>query len=463
MATTKVEVVSPGKSSSLLKSRTFGLNVLLLLLIGGVLGYASTWFAGASSGSFDPKTINTGDTAWVLTAAALVMIMTPAVGFFYGGMVTSKNVVSVIKQTLLILGIVSVQWVLFGYSLVFGNDLGGVIGGLSFFGLRGVGYAPNASYAGTVPQLAFMIFQAMFAIIAPALIIGSFVERIRFRTLVLFVILWSTLVYDPIAHWVWGVGGWLRNLGALDFAGGTVVHISAGFAGLAAAIVIGRRRGYQKGQAVASNNVPFVLLGAGLLWMGWFGFNAGSALAASPLSVNAFVVTNTAAAACALTWMVLSWAEHKKPSAMATATGAVCGLVAITPASGFVGPIASIAIGIIAGVVTYLMLLLRSKKTTIDDTLDVWAAHGMGGVTGAILTGVFAEKAINSAGNNGLLFGNPSQLLVQILAVSVTLVFSFVMTFILLKLLTPLGLRVSEKEEAEGLDLAVHGEEGYRL
>lgn len=463
MATTEVEVTKPAQKVPLINNRTFGLSILLLVLIGGFVGYASTWFAGASSGTFDSKLINAGDTAWVLTAAALVMIMTPAVGFFYGGMVTSKNVVSVIKQSLLILGIVSIQWVVLGYSLVFGNDVGGVIGGLNFIGLKGVGYAPNANYAGTIPQLAFMVFQAMFAIITPALIIGSFVERIRFRTLVIFVILWSTLVYDPIAHWVWGTGGWLHTLGALDFAGGTVVHISAGFAGLAAAIVIGKRRTYQQGQAIASNNVPFVLLGAALLWFGWFGFNAGSALAASPLAVNAFVVTNTAAAACAMTWMVLSWAENKKPSAMATATGAVCGLVAITPASGFVGPIASIAIGVIAGIVTYLMLLFRNKKTRIDDTLDVWAAHGMGGLTGAILTGVFAETAINSAGHNGLLFGNPSQLWTQVLAVAVTLSYSFVVTFILLKLLRPLGLRVSSKDEAEGLDLAVHGEEGYRL
>jgi ammonium transporter, Amt family len=441
----------------------FVLTVIFLVLIGGLVGYASTWFAGASAGAYDANQINTGDTAWVLIASALVMIMTPAVGFFYGGMVTSKNVVSVIKQSLLILGIVSIQWAVIGYSLVFGKDLGGVIGGLNFLGLRGVGYAPNPTYAGTIPQLAFMIFQAMFAIITPALIIGSFVERIRFRTLIVFVILWTTLVYDPIAHWVWGSGGWLHNLGALDFAGGTVVHISAGFAGLAAAIVIGKRRSYRKGQAIASNNVPFVLLGAALLWFGWFGFNAGSALAASPLSVSAFVVTNIAAAAAGLTWMALSWAEHKKPSAMATATGAVCGLVAITPASGFVGPVASIAIGVIAGLVTYLMLLFRNKKTQIDDTLDVWAAHGMGGLTGALLTGIFAEKAINAAGNNGLLFGNPSQLGVQLLAVAVTLTYSFVVTFLLLKLLTPLGLRVGSKEEEEGLDLAVHGEEGYRL
>jgi Amt family ammonium transporter len=443
--------------------RTFGLHILLLLVLGALVGFASKFFAGASAGEFDVHAINAGDTAWVLSAAALVMIMTPAVGFFYGGMVRSKNVVSVIKQSLLILGIVSLQWVVIGYSLVFGKDIGGVIGGLNFFGLRGVGYAPNPAYAPTIPHLAYMIFQAMFAIVTPALIIGSFAERIRFRTLVVFVLLWTTFIYDPIAHWVWGTGGWLHNLGALDFAGGTVVHISAGFAGLASAIVIGRRLEFRQGEAVEANNVPLVLLGAALLWFGWFGFNAGSALAASPLAVSAFVATNTAAAACALTWMILSWAENRKPSAMATATGAVCGLVAITPASGFVGPMASIAIGIIAGVVTYLMLLFRNKKTRIDDTLDVWAAHGMGGVVGAILTGVFAETAINSAGHNGLLFGNPGQLWIQILAVTVTLTYSFAATFILLKVLTPLGLRVSSKEEVQGLDMAVHGEEGYRL
>ncbi len=437
--------------------------VLILLAIGAAIGVASRLFAGASAGAFDARGINAGDTAWVLSAAALVMIMTPAVGFFYGGMVRSKNVVSVIKQSLLILCLVSVQWVLIGYSLVFGADHGGVIGGLDFFGLRGVGYAPNPVYAASIPQLAFMIFQAMFAIITPALIIGSFVERIRFRTLVLFVLLWTTLVYDPIAHWVWGAGGWLHRLGALDFAGGTVVHISAGFAGLAAAIVVGRRLGVKQGQSVQANNVPFVLLGAALLWFGWFGFNAGSALGASPLAVSAFVVTNTAAAAAGLTWMALSWAETGKPSAMATATGAVCGLVAITPASGFVGPMASIAIGVIAGVVTYVMLLLRSRKLRVDDSLDVWAAHGMGGLVGAILTGVFAEKAINAAGANGLLFGNPGQLWVQIVAVVASLAYAFLMTLLILRLLKPLGLRVSPEEEEEGLDLATHGEEGYRL
>jgi ammonium transporter, Amt family len=461
------EVKLPPSEEKVIHSsnRIFIINIAVLLILGALVGFASKFFAGASAGSFDTKAINAGDTSWVLLASALVMLMTPAVGFFYGGMVNSKNVVSVIKQTLVVLGIVSIQWVIIGYSLVFGKDAGGLglIGSLQFFGLRGVGFAPNPDYAATIPQLAFMAFQAMFAIVTPALIIGSFVERIRFHTLIVFVLLWTTLVYDPIAHWVWGMGGWLHNMGALDFAGGTVVHISAGFAGLAAAIVVGRRLNYRQGEPSTANNVPFILLGAALLWFGWFGFNAGSALAANPLAASAFVVTNTAAAAAALTWMVLSWAQHKKLSATATATGAVAGLVAITPASGFVGPMASIAIGIVAGIVTYVMLLFRGKFTRIDDTLDVWAAHGMGGLTGAILTGVFAEVAVNSAGHDGLLFGNPGQLWIQTVAVLVSLAYAFVVTFILLKLLTPLGLRVSKVDEEMGLDLAVHGEEGYRL
>ncbi|MBI2327724.1 ammonium transporter [Candidatus Curtissbacteria bacterium] len=437
--------------------------VLLIILLGVATTFFATNFAGASAGDFDPTTISSGDTAWVLAAAALVMIMTPAVGFFYGGMVRAKNVVSVIKQSLVILALVGIQWVILGYSLVFGRDINGLIGGLDFFGLRNVGFAANPDYAATIPHLAYMIFQAMFAIITPALIIGSFVERIRFRTLVLFILLWATFVYDPIAHWVWGVGGWLRTLGALDFAGGTVVHISAGFSALAAAILVGKRSDV-KDHKISANNVPLVLIGASLLWFGWFGFNAGSALSASPLAASAFVVTNTAAAAAALVWMVLSWAEHKKPSALATATGAVCGLVAITPASGFVGPIASIAIGIIAGVATYLALRYRSLYTKIDDTLDVWAAHGVGGLTGAVLTGVFAEKAINSAGNNGFLFGNPGQLPIQLTAVAATSIYAFIATWIILKVLSFISdLRVSEKEEKLGLDQSVHGESGYRF
>ena len=392
------------------------------------------------------------------------MIMTPAVGFFYGGMVSAKNVVSVIKQSMIILALISVQWIVIGYSLSFGPDVNGIIGNLSHFGLRGVGFAPDPAYASTIPALVFMIFQAMFAIITPALIIGAFVERIKFRTLVVFTLLWATLVYDPIAHWVWAPLGWLHTLGALDFAGGTVVHMAAGFSALAAALLVGKRLETRHLGSTA-NNVPFVILGAALLWFGWFGFNAGSALASGALAASAFVVTNTAAAASALTWVALSWAENRKTSAMAAAIGAVCGLVAITPASGFVGPVAAIAIGVIGGAITYLAVYIRGRAIKIDDSLDVWAGHGIGGLTGAVLTGVFAEKAINSAGANGALFGNPHQLIVQIIAVIAVGIYSFFATWLILKVLSLLGfpLRVSSKEEVEGLDTAVHGEAAYRF
>lgn len=450
--------------SSLLKPNLL-MHSLGLLILGGLIGLLSILFAGASAGEFDASLINSGDTAWMLMSAALVMLMIPAVGFFYAGMVRSKNVVSVLKHSMVILSLVTLQWVLIGYSLVFGKDINGMIGDLSYLGLRGVGFAPNVDYAATIPHLVFMVYQGMFAIITPALIIGAFVERIKFKALVIFTLAWTTLVYDPIAHWVWGLGGFLRTQGALDFAGGTVVHVSAGFAAIAAAWMIGKREDHKTAHpATTANNVPFVILGAALLWFGWFGFNAGSALSAGALAASAFVVTNIAAAAAALTWMTLSWSQNKKPSAMGTVTGAVCGLVAITPASGFVGPIAAIAIGIIAGVVTYLALYFRSSKMAIDDTLDVWAAHGIGGLTGAVLTGLFAEKAINEFGNNGLLFGNPEQLGIQITAVLITGVYSFIATAALLKVINYfMELRVSKAEEKQGLDLAVHGEAGYRL
>ncbi|MBV9159474.1 MAG: ammonium transporter [Candidatus Kaiserbacteria bacterium] len=447
--------------ASAAKNRLWSFSVILLAL-GALVGYLAISFAGASAGAYDASSINTGDTAWMLASAALVMIMTPAVGFFYGGMVSSKNVVSVIKQSLIILALISVQWVVVGYSLAFAPDAGhGLIGTLQYFGLRGVGFAPDPNYAATIPALVFMIFQAMFAIITPALIIGAFVGRIRFKTLVVFTLLWATLVYDPIAHWVWSPSGWLHAMGALDFAGGTVVHMSAGFSALAAALLIGKRLESNS----AANNVPFVILGAGLLWFGWFGFNAGSALSSGALAAGAFVVTNTAAAAAALTWTMLSWAEKGKPSAIAAAIGAVCGLVAITPASGYVGPMASIAIGLITGVVTYLAVSLRSRKIAIDDTLDVWAGHGIGGLTGAILTGVFAEKAINAAGANGALFGNPHQLVVQLVAVLAAGIYSFAATWVILKVLVFLRmpLRVTDKEEVEGLDVAAHGEPAYQM
>jgi len=400
--------------------------------------------------------INSGDTAWVLVSAALVILMTPAVGFFYGGMVRKKSILSTIMMCFAALFLISVQWVLIGYTLSFGPSHGGLIGGLKWFGLQGVGQAPNPTYAATIPALAFMFFQAAFAIVTPSLIVGAFVERIKFGAFLIFTGLWSTLVYNPVAHWVWGAGGWLRTLGALDFAGGTVVHVTAGFAALAIALVIGKRIGYGKDNMEPSN-IPLVVIGAVLLWFGWFGFNGGSALAANGLATSAVVVTNTAAAAAALVWMLLSW-FHRRPSVLGAATGAVVGLVAITPASGFVDPLAALCIGGAASVISYYMIVLR-MKLRIDESLDVFACHGMGGVWGSIATGIFASKAINPAGANGLLFGNPAQLGVQVVTVAVTAGFSFIVTFVLATLIDLLiGLRVSENEELVGLDISQHAE-----
>jgi len=400
--------------------------------------------------------INTGDTAWVLVSTALVILMTPAVGFFYGGMVRKKSILSTIMMCFATLFLISVQWVLFGYTLAFGPTKAGLIGGLKFMGLIGVGQAPNIAYAATIPALAFMIFQAAFAIVTPSLIVGAFVERIKFASFLIFTGLWATLVYDPVAHWVWGVGGWLRAMGALDFAGGTVVHVTAGFSALAIALVIGKRIGYGKDNMEPSN-IPLVVLGAVLLWFGWFGFNSGSALGANGLAVSAFVATNTAAAAAALVWMLLSWL-HRRPSVLGVATGAVVGLVAITPASGFVDPLSAMAIGGIAAIISYYMIVLR-MTFRIDESLDAFACHGMGGAWGAIATGIFASKAINPAGANGLIFGNPGLLWTQFLAVAVTATFSFVVTYILATLIDLfVGLRVSENEELVGLDISQHAE-----
>jgi Amt family ammonium transporter len=403
--------------------------------------------------------VNSGDTAWVLISAALVMIMTPAVAFFYAGMVRRKNAISTIMMCLAVLGVITIQWVLFGYSLSFGPDVGGFIGSLKYIGLRGVGQSPNADYAATIPHLAFMVFQAMFAVITVALIVGSVVERVKFSAFLVFAVLWSTLVYDVIAHWVWGVGGWLRVFGALDFAGGTVVHVSAGISALALALVLGPRKGYGR-EPMEPHNIPMVVLGAGFLWLGWFGFNAGSALSSNGLAANAFVVTNTAAAAAALTWMILGWI-HRKPSALGVATGAVAGLVAITPASGYVGPLAAIAIGAGAGIFCYFAVLQRTKSS-VDESLDAWGVHGVGGAWGAIATGIFASKLINPAGANGLLFGNASQLLVQFAAVAVVWIYALVVTFLIAKLVdATIGLRVKETEETLGLDISEHGEKAY--
>jgi Amt family ammonium transporter len=400
--------------------------------------------------------INSGDTAWVLISTALVILMTPAVGFFYGGMVRKKNILSTIMMCFAILMVISLQWVLFGYTLAFAPTIKGLIGNFKYLGLIGVGQLPDAAYAATIPALVFMIFQAAFAIVTPSLIVGAFVERIKFSAFLLFSALWATIVYDPVAHWVWGVGGWLRNLGALDFAGGTVVHVTAGMSALAIALIIGKRKGYGKDNMEPSN-IPIVVLGAVLLWFGWFGFNGGSALAANGIAASAFVVTNTAAAAAATMWMLLSWI-HRRPSVLGVATGAVVGLVAITPASGYVDPLSAIAIGAVASIISYYMIVLR-MNLRIDESLDAFACHGMGGAWGAIATGIFASKAINPGGANGLIFGNPGQVWVQIVAVAATASFAFVVTLVLAKAVDMLvGLRVKENEELVGLDISQHAE-----
>jgi Amt family ammonium transporter len=409
--------------------------------------------------------VNAGDTAWLLASAALVMLMTPALGFFYGGLVRRKNVLSTLMHSWFILALISVQWVLWGYTLAFGPDTGlGIIGGLQWIGLNGVGQDPNPDYAATVPHLAYMAFQMMFAVITPALITGAFAERKRFKAFVLFSLLWATFVYDPVAHWVWGTGGWLHNLGTLDFAGGTVVHITSGASALVAAVVLGRRKGFPKLESFDPHDLTMVVLGAGLLWFGWFGFNAGSALTSGGLAASAFVVTNTAAAMAALTWMSVSWMVHKRPSVLGAAAGAVAGLVAITPASGFVTVPASILIGLGAGGICFFAINLIKERFGVDDALDVVGVHGVGGTWGAIATGLFATVAVNSGGANGLLYGNPQQLLTQLIAVVASWVYAVVMTFIILKAIDAIiGVRVPESEEVLGLDTTQHGEIAYQL
>ena len=409
-----------------------------------------------------PPKIDTGDTAWMLASAALVLLMTPGLGLFYGGMVRRKNVLGTIMQSFIIIAVITVQWILWGYSLAFGPDVGGIIGNLSWFGLNGVGLDPYPDYAATIPHQAFMIYQAMFAIITPALITGAIAERMKFKTFIVFTLLWATLVYDPIAHWVWGVGGWIRSMGALDFAGGTVVHISSGISALAAALLVGKRKGFGR-DPMGPHNLPMTIMGAAILWFGWFGFNAGSAIAAGKLSTSAFVVTHVATAAAALSWPAAEWIYRGKPTTLGAASGAVAGLVAITPASGFVGPISALIIGLTAGILCYAGVMGKNRFG-YDDSLDVVGVHGVGGTWGALATGLFATKAINDAGDNGLFFGNPALFGVQAVAVLVTWVYAFVVTLVLLKVLDwTLGLRVSEEEEEMGLDLSQHSETGYNF
>ena len=405
--------------------------------------------------------INSGDTAWVLTSTALVMLMTPGLALFYGGLVRRKNVLSTIMHSVFILALVSVTWVLFGFTLAFGKDVNGwgIIGGLDYLGLHGVGKEPLAQYAPNIPGSAYMAFQMMFAVITPALITGAFAERKRFKAFVLFSLLWTLLVYSPIAHWVWGEGGWLRNLGAIDFAGGTVVHISSGVAALVAALVLGPRV-RRESERFEPHDVRLTVIGAGLLWFGWFGFNGGSALAANGTAANAFVVTNTAAGMAALTWITVSWLHKGTPSVVGAVAGGVAGLVAITPASGFVDPSAAIIIGFMAGATCYGAILLR-ERLKIDDALDVWAVHGVGGTLGAILTGVFAVAAVGGA--SGLIDGNAGQVGKQLVAVAATWIYSGIATFAILKVVDHfVGIRVEESEEEAGLDSSQHGEVAWQ-
>ncbi|MBI5741840.1 MAG: ammonium transporter [Nitrospirae bacterium] len=440
------------------------LGILMIIVLAGMAGMSFAEGPAAPSTAAEqvapaPK-IDTGDTAWVLISTALVMLMTPGLALFYGGMVRRKNVLGTIMQSFVALGVITIVWVLYGYSMSFGPDIGHVIGSLEWAGLKGVGLEPNPDYAATIPHQAFMIFQMMFAVITPALITGAFAERFKFSTYLVFLILWATFVYFPLAHWVWGVGGWIRNLGALDFAGGLVVHISSGVSALAAAIFVGKRKGLGK-EPMLPHNVTMTFLGAALLWFGWFGFNGGSAVASGALATSAFVVTHIATAAAALSWMMAEWSHRGKPTALGAASGAVAGLVAITPASGFVGPISSIIIGLVAGALCYMAVNLKTKLG-YDDSLDAVGVHGVGGTWGAVATGLFASKAINPAGNDGLFFGNASLLTSQFISIGAAWAYSFVVTLILLKALdATMGLRVDAQSEFVGLDHALHGESGY--
>ncbi|WP_456434214.1 ammonium transporter [Thermosulfuriphilus sp.] len=404
--------------------------------------------------------INPGDTAFILVAAALVLLMTPGLALFYGGMVREKNVLGTTMQSFIMISVISLEWVFIGYSLAFGPDIGGFIGDLSWAGLRGVGLAPNPEYAGTIPQIVFMIYQCMFAIITPALITGAFAERMRFGPFIIFSLLWAILVYNPVCHWIWGSGGWLKAKGVLDFAGGLVVHLTSGAAALAAALIIGPRRGFGR-DSFMPHNLPMTLLGTGLLWFGWFGFNGGSALAANGIAGVAFVATHLGGMAGMIMWVIVEWIHRGKPTTLGAASGAIAGLATITPAAGFVGPIPAIIIGSLAGGVCYFGVTLKNRFG-YDDSLDVVGIHGLGGVLGTVALGIFASKAVNPDGANGLLAGGTGFLGTQLMAVAVVGIYAFVVSLILLKVIDALlGLRVSPEEELAGLDLSQHSEKAY--
>jgi len=404
--------------------------------------------------------INSGDTAFVLAAAGLVLLMTPGLALFYGGMVRGKNVLGTFMQSLIMISVISIEWVLVGYTLSFGPDLHGVLGDLSWLGLQTVTSAPSATYATTIPHNVFMIYQCMFAIITPALITGAFAERVRFAPFVVFALLWSMVVYNPVCHWIWGTGGWLAAYGVQDFAGGLVVHLTSGAAALAAVLVIGPRRGFGT-HSFLPHNLPMTVLGAGLLWFGWFGFNGGSALAANGVAASAFIATHLAGMAGMAVWSLVEWLHRGHPTTLGAASGAVAGLATVTPASGFIGPVSAIVIGMLAGGICYSAVAMKNK-IRLDDSLDVIGIHGVGGVIGSIFLGIFACKAINPAGADGLLFGNPQLLTIQIIGVVVVGSYAFVVSWILLKLIDALmGLRISAENENIGLDLSEHSETAY--
>ncbi|MGN4942048.1 ammonium transporter [Bacillus cereus group sp. MYBK104-1] len=403
--------------------------------------------------------MNMGDTVFMFVATVMVMLMTPGLALFYGGMVRSKNVLSTTMHSYSAMAIVSIQWIVIGYSLSFGPDWHGLIGTLDWFGLNGVTYAPNPDYSSTIPHNLFMMFQLMFAILTPALISGAFAERMRFSAFLIFILLWTTIVYNPVAHWVWGVGGWLRELGAVDFAGGNVVHITSGVAGLVLAIFLGKRKNIN---GTSPHHLPFTMLGAGLLWFGWFGFNVGSALSLNDVALTAFINTNIAAAASALTWMLSEWFFQSKPTAMGAACGAVSGLVAITPACGFVTPFSALLIGAIGGVLCFGAVFFLKTKFGYDDTLDAFGCHGIGGTWGGIATGLFATTTVNSDGANGLFYGNAALLFKQLVAIGATYAFTIIMTYAIIKAINFfLPVRVDEHEEHMGLDISMHGEKAY--
>ena len=402
--------------------------------------------------------MNSGDTSFMLVATALVMFMTPGLALFYGGLVRAKNALATMMQSFICLGLVSLVWVFYGYSLAFGPDVGGIIGSLKYIGLNGVTLQPGP-YSETIPDLLFCSFQLMFAIITPALITGAFAERMKFAAFVWFTILWSTVVYSPVCHWVWG-GGWIGKLGALDFAGGTVIHINSGMAALVAALIIGRRKGWRK-EPILPHNLPTTILGAGILWFGWFGFNAGSAIAAGELATLALFNTQVASGAAAVSWIAAERLARGNATTLGAVSGAVAGLVAITPAAGFVGPVSAVVIGLVAGIVCYMFVLVK-ERAGYDDALDVVAIHGFGGFWGALATGLFASTAVNPGGADGLFFGNPGQFVTQFIAAAAVMVYSFVVSGILLIIIDKtIGLRVSEESEMTGLDLTEHSETGY--